>query len=90
MSQSSVQLQDNYRVFLGEQYSGLKLARLVSFVCFKRGFDLAAASVSLVLLLPLFLLFEKDSFEGLLASPNGGRLEGASLLREVGGGFFSL
>lgn len=56
MSQSSVQLRDGYRVFLGENYSGLKLARLVSFGCFKRGFDLTVASVSLILLSPLFLI----------------------------------
>lgn len=54
MSQNSIQLRAPYEVFLGERYSKSKLARLITFGCLKRGFDLVASSVSLVLLSPLF------------------------------------
>lgn len=54
MSQNSVQLRTPYEVFLGERYSRSKVARLVTFGCFKRGFDLIASSAFLVLLSPLF------------------------------------
>ena len=54
MSQNSVQLRTPYEIFLGERYSKSKLARLITFGCFKRGFDLVVSSASLVLLSPLF------------------------------------
>ena len=49
-----MQLRTPYEAFLGERYSKSKVARLITFGCFKRGFDLVTSSVSLVLLSPLF------------------------------------
>ena len=54
MSQNSLELRNTYQVFLGERYSKSKLARLITFGCFKRGFDLTMSSVFLVVLSPLF------------------------------------
>lgn len=56
MSQNSLQLRTPYEIFLGERYSKSKLARLITFGCFKRGFDLVASSAFLVLLSPLFVI----------------------------------